>query len=102
PFNFTSDVDNSITARYGQTAKEYVLLEDYDNTYQVKFMWNQTTLSENNREFTLGRMTYNFIANSEKFQENNKEQIPILTNNQNMPEKLIRGKFRYILPCLPF
>jgi hypothetical protein len=49
--------------------KGYVLLEDYENTYQVKFMWNQTVLSENNREFTLGRMTCNFITDSGEFQE---------------------------------
>jgi hypothetical protein len=49
--------------------KGYVLLEDYENMYQVKFIWNQTVLSENNREFTLGRMTCNFIADSGEFEE---------------------------------
>ncbi|GBC43638.2 hypothetical protein GLOIN_2v1780679 [Rhizophagus irregularis DAOM 181602=DAOM 197198] len=77
--------------------KGYVLLEDYENTYQVKFMWNQTTLSENNREFTLGRMTCNFITDSGEFQENNEKQIATL-NNQKSPEESIKGKFCYILP----
>ncbi|PKC68891.1 hypothetical protein RhiirA1_456703 [Rhizophagus irregularis] len=47
----------------------YVLLEDYENTYQVKFIWSQTVLLENNRKFTLGRMTCNFITDSGEFQE---------------------------------
>ena len=49
--------------------KGYVLLENYKSTYQVKFTWNQTILSENNREFKLGRMFCNFIADSGEFQE---------------------------------
>ncbi|PKY60639.1 hypothetical protein RhiirA4_484566 [Rhizophagus irregularis] len=49
--------------------KGYVLLEDYENTYQVKFIWSQTVLLENNRKFTLGRMTCNFITDSGEFQE---------------------------------
>jgi|GEM_PF-4158803 len=49
--------------------KGYVLLEDYENTYQVKFTWSQMVLSENNREFVLGRMMCNFIADSGEFQE---------------------------------
>ncbi|CAB5341677.1 unnamed protein product [Rhizophagus irregularis] len=63
-------------------------------------MWNQTTLSENNREFTLGRMTCNFITDSGEFQENNEKQIATL-NNQKSPEESIKGKFRYILPRPP-
>ena len=47
----------------------YVLLEDYENKYQVKFTWNQTILSENNREFVLGKMSSNFIADAGEFQE---------------------------------
>ena len=49
--------------------KGYVLLEDSENTYQVKFIWNQTVLSENNRKFVLGKMTCNFIADSGEFQD---------------------------------
>ncbi|RIA87159.1 hypothetical protein C1645_828179 [Glomus cerebriforme] len=49
--------------------KGYVLLEDYENKYQVKFIWSQSTLSENNREFILGRMSCNFVADSGEFQE---------------------------------
>ncbi|GES92108.1 hypothetical protein GLOIN_2v1842188 [Rhizophagus clarus] len=49
--------------------KGYVLLEDYENKYQVKFTWNQTILTENNREFVLGRMSCNFVTDSGEFQE---------------------------------
>lgn len=49
--------------------KGYVLLEDYENKYQVKFTWSQTILSENNRKFMLGRMSCNFVADSGEFQE---------------------------------
>jgi hypothetical protein len=50
--------------------KGYILLEDYENTYQIKFIWSQIILLENNREFTLGRMNCNFITDSGEFQEN--------------------------------
>ncbi|GET59494.1 hypothetical protein GLOIN_2v1780679 [Rhizophagus irregularis DAOM 181602=DAOM 197198] len=87
----------------------YVLLEDYENTYQVKFIWSQTVLLENNRKFTLGRMTCNFITDSGEFQENNINQTPTpnsqfsifqedtssLSNNLKQP---VKKKFRYILP----
>ncbi|GET65311.1 hypothetical protein GLOIN_2v1763616 [Rhizophagus irregularis DAOM 181602=DAOM 197198] len=87
----------------------YVLLEDYENTYQVKFIWSQTVLLENNRKFTLERMICNFITNSGEFQENNINQTPIpnsqfsifqedtssLSNNLKQP---VKKKFRYILP----
>ena len=49
--------------------KGYVLLEDYENTYQIKFTWSQTILPENNRGFTLGRIICNFVADSGEFQE---------------------------------
>ncbi|PKC67847.1 hypothetical protein RhiirA1_457938 [Rhizophagus irregularis] len=49
--------------------KGYVLLEDYENKYQVKFTWSQTILSENNREFVLGKMSCNFITDFGEFQE---------------------------------
>ncbi|CAB5376779.1 unnamed protein product [Rhizophagus irregularis] len=89
--------------------KGYVLLEDYENTYQVKFIWSQTVLLENNRKFTLGRMTCNFITDSGEFQENNINQTPTpnsqfsifqedtssLSNNLKQP---VKKKFRYILP----
>ncbi|RGB27357.1 hypothetical protein C1646_769208 [Rhizophagus diaphanus] len=87
----------------------YILLEDYENTYQVKFIWSQTVLLENNRKFTLGRMTYNFITDSGEFQENNinqtltpnsqfsifQEDSLSLSNNLKQP---VKKKFRYILP----
>ncbi|CAG8837216.1 15708_t:CDS:1, partial [Cetraspora pellucida] len=63
-YNYWNFRQNPIT-----NTKEYVLLEDYENIYQIKFTWNQTTLLENNREFILGRMTCNFIADSKEFQE---------------------------------
>ncbi|RHZ64158.1 hypothetical protein Glove_326g111 [Diversispora epigaea] len=44
--------------------KGYVLLEDYENKYQIKFTWSQTILSENNRELILERMNCNFITDS--------------------------------------
>ena len=47
--------------------KGYVLLEDYESKYQVKFTWSQMVLSENNKKFVLGRMTCNFIADSGEF-----------------------------------
>ncbi|GET66632.1 hypothetical protein GLOIN_2v1763616 [Rhizophagus irregularis DAOM 181602=DAOM 197198] len=50
--------------------------------YQVKFIWNQTVLSENNKEFTLERMTCNFITDLEEFEENNINQAPTPTNTQ--------------------
>ncbi|EXX63183.1 hypothetical protein RirG_154690 [Rhizophagus irregularis DAOM 197198w] len=81
--------------------KGYVLLENYENTYQVKFSWSQMTLLENNREFMLGRMTCNFITDSGEFQENNEEQILTSNNKQKIPEKPVEGKFHYILPRPP-
>ncbi|GBC00912.1 hypothetical protein RclHR1_00400026 [Rhizophagus clarus] len=91
--------------------KGYVLLEDYENKYQVKFTWSQTILSENNREFTLGRMSCNFVADSGEFQENNENQIPTSKNEiliypktpipQSNPSSLketVKKRYRHILP----
>ncbi|PKB93527.1 hypothetical protein RhiirA5_441040 [Rhizophagus irregularis] len=96
--------------------KGYVLLEDYKNTYQIKFMWNQTVLSENNREFMLGKMICNFITDSGEFQEKqvirstfcdlnqistSNPKIPIFQRDSLLPNHLkqpIKRKFCYILP----
>uniref|UniRef100_U9U5U4 Uncharacterized protein n=1 Tax=Rhizophagus irregularis (strain DAOM 181602 / DAOM 197198 / MUCL 43194) TaxID=747089 RepID=U9U5U4_RHIID len=70
--------------------KGYVLLEDYKNTYQIKFMWNQTVLSENNREF----IDLNQISTSNP-------KIPIFQKDSlllNHLKQPIKRKFCYILP----
>ncbi|PKY53613.1 hypothetical protein RhiirA4_471944 [Rhizophagus irregularis] len=61
------------TFRYSPAKRKYQCyfegFSDYENKYQVKFTWSQTILSENNREFVLGKMSCNFITDSGEFQE---------------------------------
>jgi hypothetical protein len=47
--------------------KGYILLEDYNNKYKIKFTWSQTVLKENNREFILSKMSCNFTTESGEF-----------------------------------
>ncbi|RHZ49412.1 hypothetical protein Glove_521g41 [Diversispora epigaea] len=87
----------------------YVLLEDYENKYQIKFTWSQTILSENNRELILERMNCNFITDSDEFQENSNNECKLILNKNeneisilpNSNTKLITKQFYYILPCPP-
>ncbi|GES86280.1 hypothetical protein GLOIN_2v1842188 [Rhizophagus clarus] len=92
----------------------YVLLEDYENKYQVKFTWNQTILTENNREFVLGRMSCNFVTDSKEFQKNDEKQIstskneillypktPIPLTNPSFSKETNKKRFRHILSWPP-
>ncbi|RHZ78250.1 hypothetical protein Glove_166g174 [Diversispora epigaea] len=63
----------------------YVLLVNYEESYEVSFIWMQAELIKNNRSFQCGTVTCAFITDSGEFTEN-KENEQLFKNHISTPE----------------
>ena len=53
----------------GRTLKQKQLLVNYEESYEVSFIWMQAELIRNNRSFQCGTVTCAFITDSGEFAE---------------------------------
>ncbi|GES87249.1 hypothetical protein GLOIN_2v1780679 [Rhizophagus clarus] len=100
------------TFKYSPSIHKYQCYFDrFSEATRLNQIFHQTILSENNREFTLERMSCNFVADFGEFQENNENQIPTSKNEiliypktpipQSNPSSLketVKKRYCHILP----